>query len=559
MADVIDAPQSSAPVPSGRVVTASSGWTPASRVALVLALAVSVAVPLLFTDAPQDDAYISYRYASNFVEGHGMVFNPGEDPVEGYTNFLWTLLIALGMGAGLDPEWLGPSLGLACTLVTAVLVARLVRSLGGSAWFAAAGVALFAVQPTQTVHAAGGLETSMFAMWVLAGLLPRVPCMSVQRSRRGELLSGLFLALAALTRPEGMLVFGLLEIADAGAALWRRDGLAAWLRSALLRALPFGLIVGAHLAWRYTTYGDWVPNTFHAKVGSGTTVWAHGFDYSYRAIRDFGLLLFVLPYFLLGEQRGRPARLACLLISTVYTLYVGYVGGDYMPTYRFLLPVIPLWCALAASSLGLLGSRLGGKRGPLLAGLVLVTLASIETTAAYSSDNFWADQDERHLELVAAGRKLDEVLPEDAWIAVTNAGRVPYFARRRCIDMMGLSDLHISRTEPRANQAQHLEGHLKGDGGYVLDRKPEAIVFLRLAVRGAALAEDDNWFSVARRLAFSISEAEIVRDPRFREDYRLCSLPLPQLDSWLNVFVRKGTLDLAALPGLVVAQPGPKR
>ena len=28
----------------------------------------------------QDDAFISYRYAMNFVYGHGLVWNPGERP-----------------------------------------------------------------------------------------------------------------------------------------------------------------------------------------------------------------------------------------------------------------------------------------------------------------------------------------------------------------------------------------------------------------------------------------------------------------------------------------------
>ncbi len=34
----------------------------------------------------QDDAFISFRYARHLVEGHGLVWNPGER-VEGYTNF----------------------------------------------------------------------------------------------------------------------------------------------------------------------------------------------------------------------------------------------------------------------------------------------------------------------------------------------------------------------------------------------------------------------------------------------------------------------------------------
>ena len=63
----------------------------------------------------QDDAFISFRYAQNLVEGHGLVYNIGER-VEGYTNFLWTILFAPFIGAGLDPavkammeQFMGPN------------------------------------------------------------------------------------------------------------------------------------------------------------------------------------------------------------------------------------------------------------------------------------------------------------------------------------------------------------------------------------------------------------------------------------------------------------------
>ncbi|MFT5442480.1 MAG: arabinofuranosyltransferase, partial [Myxococcota bacterium] len=52
-----------------------------------------------------DDAFISFRYAKNLAMGHGIVWNPGEY-VEGYTNFLWVLILAAGMRLGLSPETL---------------------------------------------------------------------------------------------------------------------------------------------------------------------------------------------------------------------------------------------------------------------------------------------------------------------------------------------------------------------------------------------------------------------------------------------------------------------
>lgn len=51
-----------------------------------------------------DDAFISFRYACNLLEGHGLVFNPGEY-VKGHSNFLWVLeLSALRGTFGLRPN-----------------------------------------------------------------------------------------------------------------------------------------------------------------------------------------------------------------------------------------------------------------------------------------------------------------------------------------------------------------------------------------------------------------------------------------------------------------------
>ena len=50
------------------------------------------------------DAFISFRYARNLLEGHGLVWNPGER-VEGYSNFLWVLeLAAIWAATGVPPE-----------------------------------------------------------------------------------------------------------------------------------------------------------------------------------------------------------------------------------------------------------------------------------------------------------------------------------------------------------------------------------------------------------------------------------------------------------------------
>ena len=72
------------------------------RLLLGALLALTLVHMLQYGACVQDDAFISFRYAANLLDGHGLVYNPGER-VEGYTNFLWTVLMAAAMGAGANP------------------------------------------------------------------------------------------------------------------------------------------------------------------------------------------------------------------------------------------------------------------------------------------------------------------------------------------------------------------------------------------------------------------------------------------------------------------------
>ncbi|HLQ39092.1 MAG TPA: hypothetical protein VK348_14885, partial [Planctomycetota bacterium] len=93
-----------------------------------------------------DDAYISFRYADHLVGGHGLVFNldPNEAPVEGYTNFAWTMLLALGIAVGNGGDALegwASALGSLCHAATVLVLAWAAwRAGGGRMLLPAAGI-----------------------------------------------------------------------------------------------------------------------------------------------------------------------------------------------------------------------------------------------------------------------------------------------------------------------------------------------------------------------------------------------------------------------------------
>jgi hypothetical protein len=59
-----------------------------------------------------DDVGVSYRYARHLAEGAGLTWNVGGEPVEGYSNLLWVLMLSVGHLLGADIEIFSRALGL---------------------------------------------------------------------------------------------------------------------------------------------------------------------------------------------------------------------------------------------------------------------------------------------------------------------------------------------------------------------------------------------------------------------------------------------------------------
>ncbi|MCX5752617.1 MAG: hypothetical protein NTW97_03090, partial [Candidatus Krumholzibacteria bacterium] len=88
-------------------------------------LAILAAGLIAFRYVP-DDTFITLRYARNVLRGEGFVFNPGER-VEGYSNFLWLLIVVFAGKLGFPLVGAARTLSLLFSLGTLALVARAAR------------------------------------------------------------------------------------------------------------------------------------------------------------------------------------------------------------------------------------------------------------------------------------------------------------------------------------------------------------------------------------------------------------------------------------------------
>ncbi|HMR78720.1 MAG TPA: hypothetical protein PKD61_26615, partial [Polyangiaceae bacterium] len=278
-----------------------------------------------------DDAFISFRYAENFAHGHGLVFNPGER-VEGYTNFLWTVLIGIGIWLGQDPLMLSAVLSLGSFAGVIVLSQELVRRLAPwNAPVSAAFVApVLAGSYVLTTFATSGLETMFGALLVLLMLwfaLLRRPA-----------LAGTFGTLAAMTHPDHGIFYAVLGLC---LALDRERR-----RQILRYAVPFVVIYVPYFLWRYNYYGDLFPNTYYAKSG-GLEYFRQG--WIYVAVSGFAAgLIGALPLAVFGALARHSHFLArfFLIATPLFSIYVAKIGGDFL-LGRLFVPIIPVVLILA--------------------------------------------------------------------------------------------------------------------------------------------------------------------------------------------------------------------
>jgi hypothetical protein len=428
-----------------------------------------------------DDAYISYRYALNLVEGLGLVFNAGER-VEGYTNLLWTLLIAAGVALGFAAPSVTHVLSLASgamlLLSSQLHAAQLLPA--GRRWLSIAAPLALLASSSFACWTASGLETPLFAALLTFALV------AYTASRIGW--SCVLCVLATLTRPEGALAAALLlGSAWVRSVVDERPSSVRRLLAVSTPCLAFAGYLATHTLFRLYYYADFVPNTFHAKVG-GIPI-ARGFAYVVFFLADGPGLL--LPAALAGWLLARKARMGAAL-TAVTLLYAISIGGDVFRLGRFLLPALPAMIAAAMA-----GSHRVFERSRILGLLLGLTLPGF---ALYSLYGIWPNSPDfvgvsREPSLVSAkrtsaredhdrftwaiGAKVDQIRgiqPPVKTLATIGIGKIGYYLPDVAIlDLVGLTDRHIARSPNRVEGAWMLPGHQRTDADYVLDRRPDVI------------------------------------------------------------------------------------
>ena len=430
-----------------------------------------------------DDEFISMVYARQVAQHGQLVWSDGQR-VEGFSNLLWTLIMAVTHFlplaerlAALPILLLNVLLVPLSALLAASLAARMAGDLGGapSTRAVAAIVAASAVLLNFSYlnYAAAGSEGPLAAVFLLLAwhFWERLSAGS-----RSAWPVGVFLGLAALTRTElGLFLCAVLAVV----ALYPR-----WRQRALRALLITGAVVLAMTLWRIVYYGDVLPNTYYLKVYRFPHRWHNGLRYAVEfLVGGGGVLLLVLGA--VGVRGSSTARIAALCAG-LFILYIAYLGGDALPLYQLYAPIFPVLVAPAAAGLAHVAARIEAQpHVAVVLGAILLVVGTNADSHYYAralSVRRWKGipnpPTPRIRENIILAKWLNVNTPPEARIAVFMAGALTYFCERLAVDMLGRSEPHIARLPAGPGR---VPGHNKYDFDYVVETlRPDYILGERL-------------------------------------------------------------------------------
>lgn len=499
-----------------------------------------------------DDAFISFRYARNWSELGVPSYNPGvEPPVEGYSNFLWVLILRLAYGAGWSLEIASRVISALAAAGCLVLLNGLLLRAGAGALARTAGLLALGASAPFAVWATGGLETALFALLLLSTFAAQAA--AVREGASGRLrgaATGLLALALAVTRPEGALwVVGCAACARIarGAPARTRD---------LAHGITFALGFVLFLLWRRSVHGDWLPNTVHAKAGLSSETLARGARY-------VGTFLLLCPAMLLALAGGLlSGRLGLGLAGMLAggLAYSAAAGGDWMPFFRFLAPVAPFvaWgIALAVADrprvfAPLAAAAIAAGALPLydvhpVPESVRESLDFRDFHVGYTSEwRRWEIGNQNLERFSKIGRAFAQVAAPDETIVFGAIGAVGWYSKRFIYDRNGLVDREVARLP--SDGSTRSAGHDKRvPRAWFTDRRPT--FYQALFVEGRIAGPDSPGFRKA--LGF-VANKVFVQDPG-EESLKDHCLPeallleeAPGIPAGSTLFVLRHTDDGAA-------------
>jgi len=438
-----------------------------TSLALVAVVLFYAARYIDFSIAPFEDAAMLMRYAQHLADGHGIVWNIGEHPVDGATDFLFMVVSAAFIKLGLTVGQSVRGIGFASHLLTVLIIYWTNRRIHNANIPLSFLSGLYLAVGTGLSYVSAYFGTPFFALAAAATWALGLILIQQQNPRFGLMLafalSGLVMG---LIRPEGVILASLMLL-----AILILRGFKNSVSIIVIFGAVFLLLGGAYFLWRWNYFGYPLPNPFYKKGGSGL----HWDSYNNSLLNLLRLCLPLVIAFILGFRSRETARQTIAYLIPILGFAAAFILISDEMNYgaRFQYALVPIvlmsWVPLAGGLSLLKPNQISAwEKGVYVVALIAVSagfiyyswyqncfLTSYQQTCArpYARDGRYD-----------MGKLLAEYRGKGYVIATTEAGLIPYYSGWDAIDTWGLNDQFIAHN-----------GVLTAE--YLDQYKPEVIMF----------------------------------------------------------------------------------
>lgn len=453
-----------------------------------------------------DDAMVSMRYARNLAHGFGLVWNPGGEKVEGYTNPLWVLYMSLFHLVPLSESKVSLCIQISCVtflIINLYFVKKIAHLISNGSRSASIGaVFLTAFYLPINNWSLQGMEVGLLTLIISLSLWQALQC--IQENRFCIWLY-LLLGTGTLVRLDMIVPFVGIGLFLSAADRENRRRNIIWGGLVLLSFCLFQTV------FRIWYYGDVLPNTYYLKMTGYPTLLriTRGIFVMWEFIWRMNWILFSLP---VGFLFFRNDRMILLLfwVFLAQLLYSIYVGGDAWEWWggsnRYLCVAMPGFFVLFSCSLSCLcqflscvvnghvgwGEEMNRRTFHVLFSF-LMALSFINFNCIYEP-GYRALKElalintplhvQDNKKNVGEALLIRRITGPQAKIAVVWAGIIPYFSDRYAIDLLGKNDRRIAREKIRISSGlsrliSFYPGHSKWNYRYSIGQlKPDVVAQL---------------------------------------------------------------------------------
>jgi len=441
-----------------------------------------------------DDAFISFRYSEHLANGFGVVWNISQPPVEGYTNFLWILIISFLFLFKFNPVFSTKVIGLFSALGIILLFWFITNDFfkdrkKSLIAFTVSSIFLL-INPYTAIHAVSGLET-MFYSFLLLGVMYCAWKIIISPSSKFIWLFALSALLLSLTRPEGVLIslsliFSIIYISIK--KINNSINLTSFLPILVLYIIP--III--YNVFRVSYFHALFPLPFLVKIVYGITFPIEFLNALFYLIPF--ILIIVIPLFFkkqgikINNNNLKNFKYLLLILGIMFIFAnIVYVNTPLMNfSQRFFYPTFVLFYLTFGITISILFNEIEknkntnsekNKRIILTSAIIIILLV----LSSYNGINDLKIQHDYGISFnnsyIPIGKALSPFSDDNYTVAFADAGAVAYYSGWNFLDLGGLNDKFIAENGVTSE--------------YLEQKNPELVIFA--SVDGVILTPGNSY------------------------------------------------------------------